>query len=71
MLKSMGPQRIGHNLVAEQQQSLDGETRPCPKAALDCFSLVSLLLPFLIINCLNLPIGTQGRSWRLHEDYLL
>ena len=32
-----------------------------------CFSLVSLPLLFLINNCLNLPLGTQGRSWRLDE----
>ena len=24
-------------------------------------------LPSLISNCLNLPLGTQGRSWRLNE----
>ena len=28
-------------------------------------------LPPLINNCLNLPIGTQGRSWRLNEGCLL
>ena len=41
---------------------------PCPKAAL-CFLAnppVSLRpLPSLISNCLNLPFGNQGRSWRL------
>ena len=34
-----------------------------------CFLTVSPLslhpLPSLISNCLNLPFGTQGRSWRL------
>ena len=33
-----------------------------------CFSLVSHHLPSLINNCLNLPIGTQGRSRRLNES---
>ena len=52
--------------------SVDGEPVPCPKAALFflltvCFSLVSHPLPSLMNNCLNLPIGTQGRSWRLNE----
>ena len=44
---------------------------PCPRAALVCFSLV--LHPFLsLINkCLNLPTGTQGRSWRLKEGCFL
>ena len=45
----------------------------CPKAAplsLDCSSPMSLHpLPFLISNCLILPFGTQGRSWRLNEAY--
>ena len=50
---------------------VNGETGPCPKAALDCFSLVSRHLPSLINNCLNLPIGTQGRSWRLNEGCFL
>ena len=34
---------------------------------LDYFSLVSNPLPFIISNCLNPPVGTQGRSWRLSE----
>ena len=29
------------------------------------------LLSSLINKCLNLPIGTQGRSWRLNESYFL
>ena len=41
---------------------------PCPKAAL-CFlanpPLSPCPLPSLISNCLNLPFGNQGRSWRL------
>ena len=49
--------------------------RPCSKVAPvvppDCFSLVSHPFPSLINNCLNLPIGTQGRSWRLNEAYFL
>ena len=28
-------------------------------------------LPSLISNCLNLPLGTQGRSCRLNETHLL
>ena len=28
-------------------------------------------LPSLISSCLNLAIGTQGRSWRLNEAYFL
>ena len=28
-------------------------------------------LPSLISNCLNLPFGTQGRSRRLNEAYIL
>ena len=36
-----------------------------------CFLTVSPLslhpLPCLISNCLNLPFGTQGRSWRLES----
>ena len=35
------------------------------------FSLVSQSLPSLINNCLNLPIGTQGRSWSLSEGCFL
>lgn len=31
----------------------------------DCFSFVSRSLSSLISSCLNLPFGTQGRSWRL------
>ena len=37
------------------------EMGPCPRAALDCFSLVLPALPSLINSCLDLPIGTQGR----------
>ena len=40
------------------------EMGPCPKAALDCFSLVSHALPSLINSCLDLPTGMQQRSWR-------
>ena len=45
--------------------SIDGETGPWPKAALDCFPLVSHPLPSY------LPIGTPGRSRRLNEGYFL
>ena len=50
------------------------EPGPCPKAALlflDCPSLASPFPPALISNCLNLPFGTQGRSRRLNDAYLL
>ena len=48
--------------------SLEGEPGPCPQG---CSSLVSHPLPSLISNCLNLPVGTQGRSWRLNEAHFL
>ena len=55
--------------------SLEGEPGPCPKAALLFLLTVPPLclhpLPSLISNCLNLPLGTQGRSWRLNEAYFL
>ena len=44
------------------------EPGPCPKASLlflDCSSFVSTSLSSLISSCLDLPFGTQGRSWRL------
>ena len=34
---------------------------------LPVFSLILHPLPSLINNCLNLPTGTQGRSWKLKE----
>ena len=55
--------------------SLDGELGPCPKAAaLFLWTVVPRdlhPLPSLINSCLNLAIGTQGRSWRLNEAYFL
>ena len=46
-----------------------------PSSRLYCFLTASLLslhpLLFLISNCLNLPFGTQGRSWRLNEACFL
>lgn len=44
----------------------------CTVVPLDCSSFVSHSLPSLISNCLNLPVGTQGRSaenseWRIRE----
>ena len=53
---------------------LEREPGPCPKAVLfllGCFSLVFAFLPSLISNCLNLPLGTQGRSRRLSEAHFL
>ena len=46
-----------------------------PVSRLNHHLIVSLLflypLPSLISNCLNTPIGTQGRSRRLNEAYIL
>ena len=36
-----------------------------------CSSLSLHPLPSLISNCLNLPLGTQGRPWRLNEAHFL
>ena len=36
-----------------------------------CFYSVSVSLPSLISNCLNPHFGTQGRSTRLSEAYIL
>ena len=53
---------------------LRGNQDPVPRLHY-CFLTVPPLshhpLPSLISNCLNLPVGTQGRSWRLHEAYFL
>ena len=43
----------------------------CTIVSLDCSSLISHPLPSLINNCLNLPIGTQGMSWKLNEAHFL
>ena len=54
--------------------SLEGEPEPCPKLHRCCLTAPLFSphpLPFLISNCLNLPFGTQGRSWSLHETYFL
>ena len=48
--------------------SLEEDPGPCPKAALlflDCSALVSASTPFPDWQCLNLPFGTQGGSWKL------
>ena len=55
---------------------LMGKQDLAPKAALlflltVSFSLFSNPLPPLISNCWNLPVGTQGSSWRLNEGYFL
>ena len=42
---------------------------PCPKAALSFLDCPSLVSTSLISKCLNLPFGTQERSWRLNEAY--
>ena len=46
--------------------SFDGEPGPCPKAALDCFSLLWRPLPSQINKCLHLSTGTW-RSEKLKE----
>ena len=47
-------------------------TREVPRLlSLDCSSSVLHLLPSLISSHLNLPIGTQGRSWLLNGAYCL
>ena len=70
----------GASVFAKQLKDIvvciDGEPGPCPKAALlflltVCFSLVWHPLPSLINKCLNLLIGTQGRSWRQNKGYFL
>ena len=40
----------------------------CTVVLLDCSSFVSHSLLSLISNCLNLPVGTRGRSWKLNEE---
>ena len=47
---------------------LEGEPGSCPKAVLP-LSFHHLLS--LISNYLNLPLGTQGRPWRLNEAHFL
>ena len=53
---------------------LRGDRQPAPRLHY-CFLTAPPLslhpLPSLISNCLNLPVGTQGRSWRLNEAYFL
>ena len=53
---------------------LRGNQDPAPRLEY-CSLTVSLLslhlLPSLISNCLNLPLGTQGRPWRLNEAHFL
>ena len=57
---------------------LEGKPGPSPKTVvlllLDYSSFVFASPPFPpshISNCLNLPVGTQGRSWRLNEAHFL
>lgn len=53
---------------------LEEKPAPCPEAALLCLNvpLWSLHpLSSLISDCLNQPLGTQGRSWRPNEAYSL
>ena len=47
--------------------SVKAEPGPCPKAASLFLTAPPLCLhpvPFQISNCYNLPLGTQGRSWK-------
>ena len=65
------PHVRGFSFVEELRKlciSLEAEPGPCSKAILlflGCSSLDLSLYPLtsLIINCLNLPFGTQGRCW--------
>ena len=55
--------------------SLEGKPGPCPKASLLFLLTAPPLSPYplfsLISNCVNLPLGIQGMSWRRNEDYFL
>lgn len=54
--------------------SHEREPGSCSKAVLlllECSSLFFESLPSLISNCLNLPLGAQGRLWRLNEAHFL
>ena len=50
---------------------LEEEPGHCPKYVWTAPPLFLYSLTFLISNCLNLPFGTQRRSWRLNEAYCL
>ena len=51
---------------------IDGDTGPCPKAALHCWFLPGLTSPpFLANKCLNLPIGTPEGCWGMNEGCFL
>ena len=54
--------------------SLEGNQDPAPGLDYCVLTIPPLslhLLPSLISNCLNLPLGTQGRSWGLNEAHFL
>lgn len=55
-------------------EGVGGNQEPAPRLYY-CFLIALLLflhlLPSLISSSLNLPLGTQGRSWKLCEDYFL
>lgn len=54
--------------------SLRGNQDPAPKLYCCCLTVPLLSLhPLhsLIRNCLNLPLGTQGRPWRLNDVHFL
>ena len=55
--------------------SLGEDLELCPKVALlfpNCSPPLSLdHILCLISNCMNLPFGAQGSSWRLNEAYFL
>ena len=54
--------------------SLQRQPGSCPKTVLlflDCSPWSLHPLPSLISNCLNLPLGTQGRPWKLNEAHFL
>ena len=51
-----------------------GNQDPAPRLYYCCLTVPPLSLyplPFLISNCLNLPLGTQRRPWRLSEAHFL
>ena len=69
-----GPQFLHKNSKLSLCVSLQEEPGPAPRLhyCLLTSSPLSLHpLPSLISNCLNLPFGTPGRSWRLNEAYFL
>ena len=65
---------LGIRRLHQNASPLRGNQDPAPRLCY-CFLTVppsSLRpLPSLISDCLNLPLGTWGRSWRLNEAHFL